>query len=223
MNIAIIPARGGSQRIPRKNIRDFCGKPIISYPIKTAIDSNLFDEIAVLTDDLEIAEIAKKYGATIPYYRNATTANNNATLAEVINEAIVNYEYQGKKVDLICCILPTAVFVQSQQLTESFEQMEYYDGITSVCKFKHPVERSLKVTSYLNFMFPENETIRTQDFTPTYYDAGQFYWIRVKSFKEQQKIFMRYTKHYELDAIDIDSEEDWKLAEETYKIRSKNN
>lgn len=222
MNIAIIPARGGSKRIPRKNIKEFCGWPIISYPIQEAIKSKLFDEILVLTDIYDIAEVAVTFGATIPYFRDITTGNDSATLVGVINEFINNY--QDKLPNNICCILPTAVFITSDDLFNSRNRLYFdkLDSVISVKKYEHPIERAFKIdwnTGYLYMEHSEYELTRTQDLFPSYHDAGQFYWLNTDSFIKQKKIFMKKSVGYEIDSVDIDTEEDWKLAELKYKLK----
>jgi pseudaminic acid cytidylyltransferase len=224
MNIAIIPARGGSKRIPRKNIKEFLGKPIISYPIQTAIESKLFDEIIVFTDDQEITDIANQYGATTPVSRMKEKANDTETLTETLYDFLLKYGDCLQRSDNICCILPTAVFMNTIDLIDSKNILDFnkLDSIISVNQYNHPIERAFKFnynTGYLNMERPGYEFSRTQDLYPSYHDAGQFYWLYLDSFIEQHRIFMTKMSGYKLDAVDIDTEEDWKLAELKYKIK----
>jgi len=219
-NIAIIPARGGSKRIPRKNIKDFLGKPIIAYSIEAAIKSELFDEVMVSTDDSEIAEIAKKYGANVPFLRTTKNANDFATTADVLVEVLAEYSKLGEEFNCLCCIYPTAPFVTAQKLKDSFKLMveEKSDSVIPVVKFSYPIKRAFKinVNQKLEYIWPENINKRSQDFEETYHDAGQFYWINVKSFNKSKNLITENSLPFilsEMDVQDIDSRMDFRLAE----------
>lgn len=222
--LAIIPARGGSKRIPRKNIKPFMGKPIIEYSIQAAIASNLFDEIIVSTDDTDIAKIAIQSGAQVPFMRSSKTANDHAHLGEVIMEVLDMYAQQGKTFDTFCCILATAPFLNSNKITEGYNKLiqENYDSVIPVLRYSFPIQRAFKVTnSKLEFCNPEFMLTRSQDLEPRYHDSGQFYWVQTNSFL-QNKVFMTPNTGYielpESEVQDIDNEEDWKIAELKYTI-----
>jgi len=222
--IAIIPARGGSKRIPRKNIKDFLGKPIIAYSIEAAIQSELFDEVMVSTDDQEIAEISMKYGANVPFFRSKKNSNDMASTADVIKEVIEEYQKINKKFDYLCCIYPTAPFISSQKLQKSYSMLrrKKADSVIPVVAFSYPVQRSLQIKDgVLSFICTENIIKRSQDLKPAYHDAGQFYWCDTNSFIKYKQIFMPKSLPFvlsESEVQDIDNEEDWKIAEMKYKI-----
>lgn len=227
-NLAIIPARGGSQRIPRKNIKDFLGKPIIAYSIETAIKSNLFDEIMVSTDDVEIAEVAKKFGAKIPFYRSAKNSDNFATTADAINEVLDEYKKLNIEFENFCCLYSTAPFVTSQRLVDAYNLMiqKYYDSVFPVNKFGYPIQRALKIENErISMIWEENYNKRSQDLIPAYHDAGQFYWMNTNKFIEQKKVFTANSGAIilsDLEVQDIDNETDWKLAELKYRLINNN-
>lgn len=223
-NLAIIPARGGSKRIPRKNIKDFLGKPIIAYSIEAALKSNLFDEVMVSTDDMEIAEIAKQYGAKVPFYRNENTANDFAGLAEVIIEVLEHYNTQNIEFNNVCCLLATAPFVSSKDLLNAYAKLENsnFDSIFPVVKYSFPIQRAMQFNGEkINMIWPENLTKRSQDLTPSYHDAGLFYWTKSIVILLQKKLWTDNTTSIEISETksqDIDTEEDWKIAELKYKL-----
>lgn len=223
-NIAIIPARGGSKRIPHKNIKPFLGKPIIAYSIEAAIQSGLFSEVMVSTDDNEIAEIAKKYGANVPFFRSPQTANDFANVGEVIEEVLLTYLKQDKKFDNVCCILATAPFIKSERLAEAYQLLlnQNYDSVFPIVRFSYPIQRALRLSGGNVSMFqPENFAKRSQDLEPAYHDSGQFYWMKVEEFMKQKRFFSNNAGAIilpETEVQDIDSEEDWKMAEWKYKI-----
>jgi N-acylneuraminate cytidylyltransferase len=180
-NLAIIPARGGSKRIPKKNIKDFFGKPIISYSIKVALDSGLFNEVMVSTDSIEIAEIAKKYNAKVPFLRSSTKSNDYCGLADVIIEVLEEYKKAGIEFDNICCILATAPFISKNSLTQSYKKLNEnnFDSIFPVIKYSFPIQRALQFDKEkIQMIWPENLMTRSQDLTPSFHDAGLFYWIK---------------------------------------------
>lgn len=220
--IAIIPARGGSKRIPRKNIKDFLGKPIIAYSIEAALNSKLFEEVMVSTDDEEIGEVSKKYGASVPFLRSEKTSDEFATTADVLAEVINEYKKNGKKFDYLCCLYPTALFVTQQKLKDSLDLLlkTNTDSLIPIVKFSYPIQRALKVVeNRLEYAWPENAIKRSQDLEPMYHDAGQFYWINISVFLTQQKILTDNSVAYEisdLESQDIDNESDWNMAEIKY-------
>ena len=224
-NIAIIPARGGSKRIPHKNIKPFLGKPIIAYSIEAAQKSGLFSELMVSTDDNEIAEMAKKYGATVPFFRSPQTANDFATIGEVIEEVLLNYQKQGKMFENVCCLLATAPFINTKRLMEAYDLMleKKYDSVFPIVRFSYPIQRALRLSDGNVSMFqPENFAKRSQDLEPAYHDSGQFYWMKVEEFMKQKRFFSKNSGAImlpETEVQDIDSEEDWKLAEWKYKMQ----
>ena len=223
--IAIITARGGSKRIPRKNIRDFCGSPIISYSIDAAISSNIFTEVMVSTDDNEIAKIALENGAQVPFYRSSRNSDDYSTTADVLIEVLSEYEKKGLKFDYLCCIYPTAPFVTSEKLKLALKKMinEKAEAIIPVVKFSYPPQRAFIIKDdKLIYKYPENVFKRSQDLESLYHDAGQFYFIKVETFMKNKTLVCKNTIPLivdELSVQDIDTEEDWKMAELKYKMR----
>jgi pseudaminic acid cytidylyltransferase len=223
-SIAIIPARGGSKRIPRKNIRDFKGAPIISYSIKAAIESNLFDEIMVSTDDKEITEIAIFFGASVPFKRSVYTSSDFATTAEVLLEVLNQYQELGKEFDNICCIYPAAPFITSNKLVEGFETLlKGADSVLPLVSFDYPIWRSFKFNenNYVEYNWIEFINSRSQDLPQAYHDAGQWYWVKTNRIKESGKLIFEATQGLHLspfEAHDIDTLDDWKLAELKYEF-----
>lgn len=219
-NLCIIPARGGSKRIPRKNIKDFLGKPIIAYSIEVALKSNLFDEVMVSTDDKEIAEIAIQYGAKIPFMRSKENADDHAILLDVIKEVIGYYKNREHLFDYVCTILPTAPLIQAHHLKSSFDLLvkENADGITPLVRFSYPIQRALRIVdNKIEMIQPQYVKTRSQDLEPAFYDAGQFYWRKVISIHNQRINKLGY-EITESETQDIDNIEDWKLAKMKYKI-----
>jgi N-acylneuraminate cytidylyltransferase len=214
-NLAIIPARGGSKRIPKKNIKLFLGKPIIAYSIEAAIASNLFDEVMVSTDDEEIAEVAAAYGAKIPFYRSEKNSNDFAILNDVIDEVLNCYKSSGKEFVYGCCILATAPFITAEKLNEALMTMmeKGFDSVRPIVKFSYPVQRAFKLLSdnSVQRFYPEYERTRSQDLETAYHDAGQFYWF--KTGKMLQGGFKGGIQINEIEAQDIDTIDDWKIAE----------
>lgn len=223
-SIAIITARGGSKRIPRKNIKEFLGKPIIAYTIEAAIASNMFDQVMVSTDDNEIAEIAKKYGAMVPFMRSEKTSNDFATTADVLNEVIDEYKKLGENFEYMCCLYPTAPFVTPEAIGQAMKILEDNgaDTVLPVVKFSFPPQRGVVMKDgYLTPKYPECMPMRSQDLEPMYHDAGQFYCMKVSSFLEQGKVVMDKTMPYmqdDMNVQDIDTPEDWAIAEVKYKV-----
>lgn len=225
MKIAIIPARGGSKRIPRKNIKIFSGKPIISYSIESALESDLFDEVMVSTDDEEIARIAKKLGANVPFLRSSKNSDDFATTAEVMIEVLNGYKSE-KNVEYadLCCIYPTAPFITAQKLVDSFRLfiIEAAEALIPVVKFSYPPQRAFCINNgVLAYIEPEYMNNRSQDLEPYYHDAGQFYWVKVKSLQDAGSLTSGKVIPFilnELEVQDLDSIEDWRLAELKHKL-----
>ena len=222
--VAIITARGGSKRIPRKNIKEFCGKPILAYSIQAALEAGVFDTVMVSTDDEEIAEIAKKYGAEVPFYRSEKTANDYATTADVILEVIEEYEKLGQFFDMVCCIYPTAPFLTADKLKDAVQKLENSDADTliPVVTFSYPVQRALVIREEkLVFEYPEFLDSRSQDLEPHYHDVGQFYVLKTEAFKKSRKIMVGNILPFEISEMevqDIDNQTDWEIAEMKYRI-----
>lgn len=222
--IAIIPARGGSKRIPGKNIRAFHGKPIIAYSIEAAIRSELFDEIMVSTNDEEIASISRKLGAGVPFMRDQRNADDQAGLAEVMKEVLNTYNDEGRQFDLFCCILPTAPFLSPARLEEGYQllQSRGFDSVIAVTPFGYPIERGFHLQDQeVQMIWPENYTKRSQDLPGTYHDTGQFYWMTKKALDKHSRLFTSNSGAIVLPASetqDIDDEEDWRMAEIKYEI-----
>lgn len=224
-SLAIITARGGSKRIPRKNIKNFLGQPIIKYSIDAALQSGCFDEVMVSTDDIEIAEYAKQCGATVPFIRSEKNADDHSTTAEVLLEVIHAYKNVGKDFQYACCIYPTAPFVTAEKLKNAFQKLKENEckSIVPVVQFSFPILRSFKMENGLIKMnWPEYLNTRSQDLAPAYHDAGQFYFFRTDAFLTDKKIFTENTLGIEMpesEVQDIDNEEDWKLAEIKFQIQ----
>ncbi len=225
-NIAIITARGGSKRIPRKNIKPFLGKPIIAYSIETALQSGLFKDVIVSTDDAEIAEIAIKYGASVPFMRSNENSNDYAGTADVLLEVVEQLKQNGRNYDNVCCIYPTAPFISTNSLAKAYSLLKEknYATVFPVCAFSYPVLRSLKIDSdnKVKMNWPENLDKRSQDLEPLYHDAGQFYWANTNLFYKSKKLFTDNSGVIILDELvvqDIDNEVDWKLAEIKYQLK----
>ncbi len=222
--LAMITARGGSKRIPRKNIKEFNGKPIMAYSIEAALKSGVFDEVMVSTDDDEIAEIAKKYGASVPFMRSEKTSNDFATTVDVIDEVISEYHKRGTDFDMFACIYPTAPFVTADRLKEAVDKLtdSDADSLIPVVRFSYPPQRAMEIhDGRLIFRQPENLSARSQDLTPHYHDAGQFYVVRTESFLNNHGIMVGDILPMELSELevqDIDNEVDWKLAELKYRL-----
>lgn len=222
-SIAIITARGGSKRIPKKNIREFCGKPIIAYSIEAAFNSKCFDEVMVSTDSEEIAEIAKSYGAKVPFLRSEATSNDYATTVDVINEVIEKYSQTGEEFDLICCIYPTAPFVTAEKLVKAIDTLANSDAdsLMPVVSFSFPPQRgNIIKDGKLQYMYPEYAKARSQDLEPIYHDCGQFYLCKTKVFRKTGRLVTENTIPYimpEEEVQDIDNFSDWKIAELKYK------
>lgn len=223
-SIAIITARGGSKRIPHKNIKDFCGKPIIAYSIQAAMEAGCFDEIMVSTDDPVIAEVAEKYGAKVPFMRSEKNSDDFSTTRDVLREVLEEYEKRGENFDCACGIYPTAPFLTGERLREAVTLLEEKkaDSVIPVVAFSFPPQRGLIMDEgRVEFKWPENALVRSQDLEPFYHDCGQFYCLDTKAFAQQNLLFMKTTYPVvmsELEVQDIDNETDWKLAELKYRL-----
>lgn len=224
-NVAIITARGGSKRIPGKNIRAFKGKPIIAYSIETALQSELFDMVMVSTDDTEIADVSEKYGAKVPFFRSKINSDDHSGTADVILEVIDQLKKNNKNFENACCIYPTAPFISKENLHKAYQLLKEkkHDTVFPVCQLSHPVLKSLKIKEdgKVEMMWPENMNKRTQDLPRAYYDAGQFYWIDITSFLKQKKLYTPNSGAIVLDELqvqDIDNEIDWRIAEIKYSL-----
>jgi N-acylneuraminate cytidylyltransferase len=219
--LAIITARGGSKRIPRKNIKEFCGKPIIAYSIEAALEAGVFDEVMVSTDDEEIAAIAKQYGASVPFMRSAEAANDFATTRDVLNEVLAQYKSIGKTFDAMCCVYATAPLVTSNDIVHAYQLLNQsnFACVYPVVQFSYPIWRCLDVAEDGSMMrhWPEYENSRSQDLPKTYHDSGTFYWHRIDD---------NAIVDGKLGAIilsedvvqDIDTEIAWQLAEMKYQL-----
>lgn len=224
-NLCIIPARGGSKRIPRKNIRDFLGKPIIAYSIEAAIASGLFDEVMVSTDDMEIAEVAKQYGASVPFFRSAENSNDFASTMDVIHEVVSQYNSKNIKFKFACCIYATAPFVNLADLQRGYHKLllEQRTSIFPIVKFSYPIWRGVKISENgeVEMVWPNFINTRSQDLEDVYHDAGQWYWIDLNKLSLNSKIFSDNSASVELDPIcvqDLDNESDWQMAELKYEL-----
>ena len=225
MKVAIIPARGGSKRIPRKNVRLFCGRPIIEYSVKAAMESGLFDEIMVSTDDEEIAAIARSVGANVPFLRSIKNSDDFSSTAEVLIEVINTYSDRGKFFDIGCCIYPTASFVTPSRLKQGFTllQEKQFDVVFPICSFSYPILRSLKMedSGKVEMNWPAHLNSRSQDLPKAYHDAGQFYWFDSAKLKQTNILFGKNSGGVEISEMevqDIDIEDDWKIAELKYTM-----
>lgn len=222
--LCIIPARGGSKRIPRKNIKNFLGKPIIAYSIEAAIKSGLFSEVMVSTDDIEIAEVAKEYGASVPFFRSDYNSNDFATTMDVLVEVVDKYKKEGMYFKSVCCIYATSPFVSPEILQNSFDvyNKKDFDSLFPVIKYSFPIQRSLSVDdNKITFNYPENANKRSQDLSDSFHDAGQFYWMKESLICKGAVLVTTNTGAYEISELqgqDIDNELDWKLAELKYEL-----
>lgn len=224
-NLLLIPARGGSKRIPRKNIKHFLGKPIIAYSIEAAIQSGLFDEIMVSTDDEEIAEIAIHYGAKVPFLRSEKNSDDHSTTFDVIQEVVSKYESLDKTFDFTCCLYACAPFVTTDKLTEAFEllQKNNFDSVLPIVPYGFPIQRALKkdAANSIEFFNSEYSLQRSQDLETSFHDAGQFYWMNTETCLRKQAVLTNNSGSIvisEMEAQDIDTELDWKLAELKYEL-----
>ena len=220
-NLCIIPARGGSKRIPRKNIKPFLGKPIIAYSIEAALKSGLFAEVMVSTDDEEIAEVAKQYGAKVPFMRSAETANDFASTADVLKEVLAKYQELGQEFDNFCCFYATAPLVQSKDVVSAYERLQSSDFtcVYPVVQFSYPIWRCLDIADdgTMTRHWPEYENSRSQDLPKEFHDSGTFYWYKTQEWLSGKNKIGGIIVD-EVAVQDIDNETDWKLAEMKYEL-----
>lgn len=221
-NLAIITARGGSKRIPHKNIKSFVGKPIIAYSIEAALKSGAFDEVMVSTDDEEIARIALEYGAKVPFMRSDENAGDYASTDDVIMEVLKAYEERGIKFERFCCIYPTAPFVTAERLKEAIEMLDDTDSVNPVVEFSYPPQRGMIINNNncLERQYLEYATVRSQDLRKIYHDAGQFYACRTEAFIKEGTTDVEKLSPLILSPLevqDIDTIEDWEIAEIKYR------
>ena len=228
MRLCVIPARGESKRIPRKNIKDFFGQPMIAYSIKAALKSNFFDQVIVSTDDAEIAEVAKYFGASVPFVRPDELANDYTGTVPVVKHAIEWFDDQGQSPSEVCCLYATAPFVRAGTIKRAYEHMQstQADYCFTVTSFAFPIQRAIKVTveNRIEMLYPKHLETRSQDLEESYHDAGQFYWGKAKDFKQQKSLFSKDASPYILPrqlVQDIDTPEDWKRAELMYQVLKK--
>jgi pseudaminic acid cytidylyltransferase len=229
VNIAVIPARGGSKRIPRKNIKDFHGKPMISYAIKVAQDCQIFDRIIVSTDDEEIAVISESFGASVPWKRAPELADDFTTTSDVMQDAAIKLSSDVDAVTNICCIYPATPLLQAKYIQAGalLLQDNIWDYVISAVRNTSPIQRSfsLNESDVLRLNFPKFEMTRTQDLPITYHDAGQFYWGSLNSWVSKSSILAGKTTIVEVPShatVDIDNEEDWLFAERLYSLLKEN-
>ena len=222
--VAIITARGGSKRIPRKNIRSFLGKPILAYGIEAALRSALFDEVMVSTDDDEIAEVAQHFGASVPFRRSAKTSDDFTTTADVLDEVLDHYKQQDRIFEYACCLYPTAPFVTPDLLNQAFSVLteKGFDTVYPVQRFAFPIQRAVFLRDQrVQWTQPEHALTRSQDLEPAYHDAGQFYFINVAAFQKSHRLITANSGGIvisEMAAHDIDQEDDWQVAEFKFNI-----
>lgn len=223
MKIAVITARGGSKRIPRKNIRDFCGRPIIAYAIAAAQESNLFDRIVVSTEDAEIADLSRRWGAEVPFLRPLSLADDHTGTTPTVAHAIKVLREQNCTPEWVCCLYPTVPLLEPNDLKGAFELLMRSGApyAFSVSAFPSPIQRALQRTSsgQMRPFYPEYEQARTQDLEPAYFDAGQFYWGKAEAWLNSVSIHQQGVGYIipRWRAVDIDTLEDWEQAELLYK------
>lgn len=225
-SIAIITARGGSKRIPRKNIKEFCGKPILAYSIEAALQSGMFDTVMVSTDDGEIARIAEAHGAEVPFFRSEATSGDYATTNDVLREVLDEYGKRGKHFELACCIYPTAPFVTAEKLKNAVERLTDSDADTliPVVAFSYPPQRAMLIRGdRLVFEYPQYLDSRSQDLETHYHDVGQFIVFRTEAFRRNKKLMVGNILPLlvpETEVQDIDNQTDWEIAEMKYRLMS---
>lgn len=226
--LAIIPARGGSKRIPRKNIRSFCGAPIISYSIRAALDSGVFDEVMVSTEDEEIRDVARSFGATVPFLRSGNTASDHATTAAVVQEVLDEYQQLGRRFEQVMCLYPCAPLLKTETIIRSLDRLVSgrFDCVFTVSRYSSPIQRALVFKGQqISMLNPEYELTRSQDLETCYFDAGQLYWLNAEHFLINATLRPPNSSAEVIDDLfvqDIDTPEDWELAEVKYQyLKSK--
>ena len=225
MNVAVIPARGGSKRIPHKNIKEFYGKPIIAWSIEVAKQSKLFDHILVSTDDKEIAEIAKYYGAEVPFMRPEELSDDYTGTTEVMAHVVSRMHEEGLEPDAVCCIYATSVFLTMNDLKKGFEALNKgeWQYAFAVTDFEYPIFRSFKErpNGGVEMFYPEYFEKRSQDLPIALHDAAQFYWGRPNAWIKNLKMFDHHSRPISIPrwrVQDIDTEDDWKIAELKFEL-----
>ncbi|MBQ6379051.1 MAG: pseudaminic acid cytidylyltransferase [Prevotella sp.] len=224
--LCIIPARGGSKRIPHKNIADFKGAPIISYSIKAVQESGIADEIMVSTDDPVIAEVAKQYGAKVPFLRDASTSNDTAGVAAVLVEVVNEYQKRCMAFEYVLAVYATQPLLKPSNLVKAFEQLSTTKGAESICtveQYSYPPQRATVIdeNGELKQLHPENYYARSQDLQPIYHDCNQFFLFKTYALLRDQKLYTEHTLPFilaESESQDIDTMEDWKLMEMKYDL-----
>lgn len=218
--LAIIPARGGSKRLPDKNIRDFAGKPMLAWSVEAALESGLFETVMVSTDSEAVAAVARDAGASVPFLRSAETAGDHAILLDVMAEVVGRYEADGQRFERLCCILPTAPLLRAETLTHAAGVMDQggFDTVFPVVAFGYPIQRALRrdAEGLTAMRQPEHYASRSQDLEPAFHDAGQFYWMTRQACLTKQPMFAGRAGSFvidEMEAQDIDTLTDWRLAE----------
>jgi N-acylneuraminate cytidylyltransferase len=223
--VAIIPARGGSRRIPRKNIRDFCGKPMIAWSIEAALGSGCFDRVLVSTDDQDIAETARAFGAEVPFMRPAALSDDYTGTTAVVAHAVEWLRGDGEMPDLVCCIYATAPMLRAEDLARGMELLQVSDAdfAFSVTTYAFPIQRALRINhaGHLEMFQPQHAATRSQDLEEAWHDAGQFYWGRDRAWLEHESIMTSQALAVKLprDRVqDIDTLEDWRQAERLFRL-----
>jgi N-acylneuraminate cytidylyltransferase len=224
MKIAVIPARGGSKRIPRKNIKDFCGKPMIIWSIEAAKSSGLFDQIIVSTDDQEIAELAKDYGASVPFVRPLELSDDYTGTGDVVKHTVEWVIKNLGKPEYVCTIYATAPFIKPTDIVKGLKLLQENNCqiAFTVTSFPFPIQRAIKITSngLVQMFQPEYYMTRSQDLESSYHDAGQFYWSVTDAVLNNTPAFSEASIPIILprhQVQDIDTEEDWQRAEFMFK------
>lgn len=223
--LAVVPARGGSKRIPRKNIRLFADRPVLHWPVKAALDSGLFATVMVSTEDEEIAQAARDAGAEVPFLRSPETADDHSALLDVLAEVVTRYAERGDHFETVCCILPTAMLVSPTGLRRGYEMFETgdFDSVFPVARFPSPIQRALRrdAEGMISMFQPDHYSSRSQDLEHAYYDAGQFYWMTSQACLQRTPTFSGRAGSFVLDETevqDIDTEADWQLAELKHRL-----
>jgi N-acylneuraminate cytidylyltransferase len=225
MRLAVIPARGGSKRIPRKNVKPFCGKPIIAWPIEAALRAGCFDDVIVSTDDLEIARIAEQHGANIPFLRPPALANDFVGTIPVVRHATEWFQQNGKAPDQVCCIYATAPFLHESDLLRGLDLLQVHkcSYAFSVTSYQYPIQRAIRITEQgrVEMLHPEHLNTRSQDLEETMHDAAQFYWGQAQAWLDERAIFASTSVPVFVSrqlVQDIDTLEDWALAEKMFAV-----
>lgn len=225
MKVAVFTARGGSKRIPNKNTKEFLGSPLISYPLKQALNCGFFDHVVVSTDSEEIRALAVSLGAEVPFVRSKKNSDDYATTMDVLKEVLGPIEeFYGQAIDHLCCIYPTAVFLKGEWIKSSYDQLRASEStsLCAVCAYSPPIQRSFfrDENGALIWNFPEFKASRSQDLDANYYDVGQFYWLTPEHIRSQESVVIPGSQGFQVSSIynqDIDTPEDWVLAEVKYK------